>query len=102
MGARCSARSREGVGHPPIRLFRSQGARLAKPLERCAVAAVHETDVTRIQRVLEILKVIAIAYIGVGLNVTVKVLKFGVEWECRRPAFAEVTKNEAKILANWI
>ena len=61
-----------------------------------------ESNVAHIERVLEILVVIAFAQVGVDLDQPVEVLEFGIGREVWGHARPEISEDEAEILAHRI
>src|SRR5262249_41604144 len=64
--------------------------------------AVHETEMAMIERVIDILEVIAAAFVRVDLQQTVELRKFGIERKFRRLAFAQKGEYQAQIFSNRI
>ena len=74
----------------------------ANALEDRDIVAVHEADVAHVERVLEILEVVAIAAIGIDLDHAVEMLELGLQRELGRRAGAEEGEDQAEVLTQRI
>ena len=72
------------------------------PLNDRDVVAVHEADMAHVERVLEILEVVAIAAVGIDLDHAVEMLELGMARELRRLAFAEEGEDQPEIFAHRV
>lgn len=61
-----------------------------------------KTEVAVVERVIDVLEVIALAFIEIDLEHAVEVCEFGVKRKLRRLALAQKSEHEAKILPHRI
>ena len=92
----------EAVGDAPARLLDVERAAEADALEHRRVVGMHEADMAHVERVLDVLEVVAIATVGVDLDHAVEMLELGIARELRRRAFAQEREDEAEVFAHRI